>query len=171
MAADRRCQNEGKDMFKTGDRIAHPLHGAGVIDRIEEKTVNGQKRTYYVLKIPVGGMIVLIPTESAESIGVRPIVDPSTAEDVFTKLAELDTEMEQNWNKRYRENMLRIKSGNLLEVARVIKSLARRDNEKNLSTGERKMLRSAKQILISEIVLSQNSSYEAVEMRLNKALI
>lgn len=158
-------------MFKIGDLIAHPMHGAGVIDRIEEKVINGQMRSYYVLKLPFGGMIVLIPVEAAEELGVRYIVDAETADIVLSKIANLDTEMDQNWNKRYRENMLRIKSGNLLEVARVVKSLSVRDNERSLSTGERKMLRSAKQILISEIVLSQNATYEDIELRLNRALV
>ena len=86
------------------------------------------------------------------------------------ELGRLEIEITANWNKRYRENMLRIKSGDLLEVARVVKSLMVRDSEKGLSTGERKMLRSAKQILISEIVMTTNGDYDEVEQRLNSAL-
>ncbi len=112
----------------------------------------------------------MIPTESSEAIGVRPIVDSAMAEEIINSISEIDVEMTQNWNRRYRENMQRIKSGNLTEVARVVKGLMERDNDKGLSTGERKMLHSAKQILISEIVLSQNTSYEEVETRINLAL-
>ncbi len=158
-------------MFKTGDMIAHPMHGAGVIERIEEKKVNGTVREYYILKIPVGGMIVMIPTESADTIGVRPIVSHEAAEKIINSLSQLESEMTANWNRRYRENMLRIKSGDLLEVARVIKGLMERDGQKGLSTGERKMLHSAKQIFISEIVLSANSSYEEIENRINSILV
>ena len=158
-------------MFNIGDMIAHPMHGAGVIDGIEEKKINGLTRSYYVLKIPVGGMIVLIPTDSTDAVGVRPIVSNAKAEEIIQSIPEIEADMTQNWNRRYRENMLRIKSGNLIEVARVIKGLVQRDNDKGLSTGERKMLHSAKQILISEIVLSQNSTYEEIETRINAVLV
>ncbi|MDR0862969.1 MAG: CarD family transcriptional regulator [Oscillospiraceae bacterium] len=157
-------------MFKVGDMIAHPMHGAGVIDSIEEQKVNGCTRSYYILKMPTGGMVVMIPMESSDAIGVRPIVNFDDAESIMNSIAGIDAEMTSNWNKRYRENMQRIKSGDLLEVARVVKGLMARDVEKGLSTGERKMLHSAKQILISEIVLSQQTSYEEVETRLNSTL-
>ena len=102
---------------------------------------------------------------------MRPIVDADEAEKILGSIPGLEIEMTQNWNKRYRENMLKIKSGNLLEVAAVVKGLMQRDKERGLSTGERKMLHSAKQILISEIVLSESASYEEVEERLNSALV
>jgi CarD family transcriptional regulator len=151
--------------------IAHPMHGAGIIDSIEEKRINGQTRQYYVLKMPTGGMVVMIPTESSEAIGVRPIVDSEAAESLINSIAQIEADMTSNWNRRYRENMQRLKSGDLLEVARVVKGLMTRDVEKGLSTGERKMLHSAKQILISELVLSQKTSYEEVEMRINAVLV
>jgi len=157
-------------MYSVGDCIAHPLHGAGIIDRIESKKMDSGVREYYVVKIPVGGMIVMIPTETSDNIGVRPIVDSEQAEDILASISGLEINMTQNWNRRYRENMSRIKSGNLTEVASVIKGLMARETDKGLSTGERKMLVSAKQIFISEIVLSQRSSYEEVEERINSAL-
>lgn len=157
-------------MFQVGDKIVHPMHGAGVIDSIVQKKINGVVREYYILKLPVGGMMVMIPTENSEEIGVRPVCKGSEADQVIAAIPEIEVNMTQNWNRRYRENMLRLKSGDLLEVARVVKGLMLRDEERGLSTGERKMLHSAKQILISEIVLSQNSSYEAVEGRINTAL-
>jgi len=159
-----------KYMFRIGDMIAHPMHGAGVIDSIEEKKMNGCTRMYYILKMPTGGMVVMIPTESTEQIGVRPIVDSSQADVLMEAISEIDAEMTSNWNRRYRENMQRIKSGDLLEVARVVKGLMTRDVEKGLSTGERKMLHSAKQIFISEIVLSKKLTYEEVESQLNASL-
>jgi len=150
--------------------IAHPMHGAGVIDSIEERKISGCTRQYYILKMPAGGMVVMIPTESCEAIGVRPIVDCQEAEDLMNSMSNIAVEMTSNWNKRYRENMQRLKSGDLTEVARVVKGLMARDVQKGLSTGERKMLHSAKQILISEVVLSSHTSYEEVEMRINAAL-
>ncbi|MBS6215469.1 MAG: CarD family transcriptional regulator [Clostridiales bacterium] len=157
-------------MFQVGDKIVHPMHGAGVIDSIVQKKVNGVLREYYILKLPLNGMLVMIPTHNSEEIGVRPIVVGEEADRVIAAIPGMDVEMDSNWNRRYRENMLRLKSGDLLEVARVVKGLVRRDGERGLSTGERKMLHSAKQILISEIVLSQDSSYEAVEARIDSAL-
>ena len=157
-------------MFHVGDMIAHPMHGAGVIDSIEERKMDGQTRLYYILKMPAGGMIVMIPTESTKQIGVRPIVNSKEADALMDSMPQINVEMTSNWNRRYRENMQRIKSGDLLEVARVVKGLMSRDVEKGLSTGERKMLHSAKQILISEIVLSKKLTYEEVESRINAAL-
>ena len=157
-------------MFQVGDKIVHPMHGAGVIDSIVQKKVNGVVRDYYILKLPVGGMLVMIPTANSEEIGVRPVIKGEEADKVIAAIPGIQVEKVSNWNRRYRENMLRLKSGNLLEVARVVKGLMLRDGERGLSTGERKMLHSAKQILISEIVLSQNSSYDEVEARINTAL-
>ena len=156
--------------FRVGDRIAHPMHGAGVIDSIVTKRINGKDREYYVLKLPAGDMLVMVPVETCDAIGVRPIVAPAEAEALLGAIPGIEVEMTSNWNKRYRENMLRIKSGDLMEVASVVKGLMQRDRERGLSTGERKMLHSAKQIPISEIVLSESSSYEEVEARLDKAM-
>ena len=125
-------------MFQVGDKIVHPMHGAGVIDSIVSKKVNG--------------------------------VDRDEADRLIAAMPDIEVDMTQNWNRRYRENMLRIKSGDLMEVARVVKGLMLRDENRGLSTGERKMLHSAKQILISELVLSQDASYEDVEERINTAM-
>ncbi|HIY22233.1 MAG TPA: CarD family transcriptional regulator [Candidatus Flavonifractor merdigallinarum] len=157
-------------MFQIGDKIVHPMHGAGIIDSIVQKKVNGVVRDYYVLKLPLSGMLVMIPTHNSDEIGVRPIVPGEEAERVIAALPSIQVDMTSNWNQRYRENMLRLKSGDLMEVARVVKGLSVRDGERGLSTGERKMLHSARQILISEIVLSQNASFEDVEARINTAL-
>ena len=157
-------------MYKIGDQIAHPLHGAGVISAIETRRINGQNRDYYMMHIPVGDMTVMIPTETCDIIGIRPVIDADRADVIFDSIPDIEVTSNQNWNKRYRENMVRIKSGDLLEVAAVIKSLVYRDNERGLSTGERKMLHSAKQILISEIVLAQQLSYDEVEQRLYMAI-
>ena len=150
-------------MFQVGDKIVHPMHGAGVIDSIVTKKVNGVVREYYILKLPVGGMLVMIPTSNS-------VVDKDEADRLIASMPDIEVDMTQNWNRRYRENMMRIKSGDLLEVAKVVKGLMLRDVDRGLSTGERKMLHSAKQILISELVLSQNTSYEDVEARINTAL-
>lgn len=157
-------------MFQVGDKIVHPMHGAGVIDGIVEQKINGVLRDYYMMKLPVGGMVVMIPTQNSTEIGVRAILQPDEAEQVLAELPTVEVDMTQNWNHRYRENMLRLKSGDLREVAWVVKGLMLRDGNRGLSTGERKMLHSAKQILLSELVLAQSISYEEAEERINTAM-
>lgn len=157
-------------MFRVGDKIVHPMHGAGIVDEIVTRKVNGVLRDYYSLRLPVGGMLVMIPTETCGEIGVRAVLTAEEADRVLGEIAGIQVELEPNWNQRYRENMLRLKSGNLLEVSKVVKCLMLRDSRRGLSTGERKMLHSAKQILISEISMAQDIPYEEAELRINKAL-
>ena len=92
-------------MFQVGDKIVHPMHGAGVIDSIVTKKVNGVVREYYILKLPVGGMLVMIPTSNSEEIGVRPVVDKDEADRLIASMPDIEVDMTQNWNRRYRENM------------------------------------------------------------------
>ena len=157
-------------MFQIGDKVVHPMYGAGTVDSMVQQTVDGEARDYYILKLPNRSMVVMIPTDNCEDIGVRPVVDQEQANRVLAAIPDIQVEMTANWNHRYRENMERMKSGDLLEVARVIKGLTIRDQKRGLSTGERKMLHSAKQILISELVLSKSVSYESAEAELNTAL-
>ena len=156
-------------MFKVGDRVAHPLHGAGTISEIERKKIDNRVKDYYVMRIPKGDMRVMIPVDACDAVGLRPIIDSARAEEILSKIPDLEIAEDSNWNKRYRDNMMRIRSGDLLEVASVIKSLVRRENTRGLSTGERKMLHSAKQILISEFVLCFDCSYNEAEDRLSHA--
>lgn len=157
-------------MFSPGDKIVHPMHGAGVVDSIVTQKSNGVKRDYYILKLPVGGMVVMIPTATSDAIGVRAVVDATQADMVLAAIPSIQVDVTPNWNQRYRENMTRLKSGDLFEVAHVVKGLTRRDNARGLSTGERKMLHTARQILISELVMSQSATYEEMEQRVNVAL-
>ena len=157
-------------MFRIGDKIVHPMHGAGIVDQIVTRKVNGVLRDYYSLKLPLGDMLVMIPTERCGEIGVRSILSGDETERVLGKIPDLQVEMDTNWNHRYRENMERLKSGDLLEVAKVAKGLMLRDARRGLSTGERKMLHSARQILISEIGLAQSIRSQEAEDRMDRAL-
>ena len=157
-------------MFQIGDKVVHPMHGAGIVESIVQKEVNGVTREYYILKLPVRSMVVMVPTEHSGEIGVRPVVGSAEADRILASISQLPVEAVSSWNRRYRMNMERMKSGNLFEVARVVKSLILRENDRGLSTGERKMLHAAKQILISELVMSKDSSYEDMEERINIAL-
>ncbi len=164
-------RERGKHMFSVGQLVAHPMHGAGVIDGIVQERVAGNTQDYYVFKMPVGGLLLKIPTANTQAIGIRSIITPEEAEALIEAIPSLEVENSANWNKRYQENMQRLKSGDLYEVARVVKSLMRRESRRGLSTGERKMLHTAKQILISEIVLTQKADYDEVEARIDRAMM
>ncbi|MCD5410091.1 MAG: CarD family transcriptional regulator [Clostridiales bacterium] len=140
-------------MYSIGDLIVYPMHGAGVIEAIEEKEVLGVLRKYYIMKLPLDDMMVMIPLDSVEDIGIRKVVLPKIIKEVIAALAEDETTVSQNWNRRYRANIDKIKTGNIFEVTEVVRNLTLRDREKSLSTGERKILNNAKQVLLSEIIL------------------
>lgn len=150
-------------MYKVGDKIVYPLHGAGEIVDMVEKHVLGATKKYYRLKMTVGEMEVMIPIGAVDSVGVRQVITEQEADDLIEAFRNMDCEDVANWNKRYRENMLKLKSGSILKVANVVKGLMVRDKNKGLSTGEKKMLTSARQILISEIVIAKNINAEQAE--------
>ena len=157
-------------MFSIGDLVVHPMHGAGVIDDIVRERVAGTTKEYYVFKMPMGGLILKIPTENSQAIGIRKVISKAEADELLEAIPSIAVEHNANWNKRYQENLLRLKSGDLREVAQVIKGLMRRDTLRGLSTGERQMLHSAKQIMISELVLVLDSDYKSVEGQLDRVM-
>ncbi|MDW7739567.1 MAG: CarD family transcriptional regulator [Bacillota bacterium] len=142
-------------MFSIGDRVVYPMHGAGVIEAIEEKEILGARKKYYVMKLPMGEMKVLIPTDSIMQVGLRGVIAKDKVSEVFIVLQGEQPEMSANWNRRYRNHLEKIKTGDIFEVAEVVRNLMLRDREKGLSTGESKMLETARQILISELILVQ----------------
>ena len=149
-------------MFNVGDKIVYPMHGAGTIDAIEEKDILGEKQNYYIIKMP-GEVKVMVQISKASDIGVRSVIDKAEAGKVLEVLEANETEMSNNWNKRYKENMEKMKSGSIYEVADVVRNLSYKQKEKGLSTGEKKMLNNAKQILVSELVLAEHASENEVE--------
>lgn len=150
-------------MFIIGDKIVYPMHGAGIIEEIEEKKILGEIREYYILRVPCGDMKIMIPVNCSDEIGVRAIVSAEQLSGVIDLLGADSTEMSGNWNRRYRENMEKLKTGDICNVAEVVRNLTRTDRTKKLSTGEKKMLSNAKQILISEIILASEISHEEAE--------
>ena len=149
-------------MFGVGDKIVHPMHGAGTISAIEEKNFGDMTEKYYIISMP-GEVKVMVPIAKAESIGVRNIISEQEVPKVLGILEEDETEMSNNWNKRYRDNMDKMRSGNIYEVADVVRNLSFKQKEKGLSTGEKKMLNNAKQILVSELVLAEHTTKEEIE--------
>lgn len=157
-------------MFKIGDRVVYPMHGAGTIEGIEEREVLGKTHRYYVLRLPISDMKVMIPVDNTKEIGLRDIIDPSEVDKVLHVLRQESTAMSTNWNRRYRTNLEKIKSGDIYEVADVVRNLTIREREKGLSTGERKMLDSAKEILLSELILANGWDREKALSVLEEAL-
>lgn len=153
-------------MYKIGDSVVYPMHGAGVIEGIENKEVLGKTQSYYVMRMPIGDVKVMVPMDAAEQVGMRDVIDKSMAQSVLREFRTVQTDVIQNWSKRFRDNMVKIKSGDIFEVAAVVKSLMLRDRQKGLSTGEKKMLSNAKQILISEIVVATGIDHASVENQL-----
>jgi len=141
------------------------MHGAGIIEAIEEKEVLGEKQEYYVIRLPLGDMRVMVPIRNAITVGVREVVSEEDLDRALAVLQEEETEMPSNWNQRYRANLEKIRSGDIMTVAEVMRNLIRRDQEKGLSTGERKMLDTAKQIFVSELILIKDMEEESA-MRL-----
>ena len=156
-------------MFHVGDKVVYPMHGAGIIDGIEEKEIFGKKQSYYIMHLPLGELNVMIPT-SATGVSLREVSSHDEAGRVLHELPTLESEEDINWNKRYRENMVKLKKGDLTEVASVVKSLLERDRQRSLSTSERKMLISAKQILVSEMVLAMGESRDVIEDKIESAV-
>lgn len=158
-------------MFGIGDKVVYPMHGAGVIEAIEEREVLGEFRQYYVMHIPVGNMKVFIPLNNVDHLGIRQIISKAEIPKVF-KILENESQLPTlAWNRRYRANLDRIKSGNIFSVAEVVRSLSQRDREKGLSAGEKKMYENASQILISELILAEDSPEEEMRRRLKGLLV
>lgn len=149
-------------MYSVGDYVVYPMHGAGVIVAIEEREVLGEKQKYYIMQLPIGDMKVMIPMNSVADLGFRQVISEDEVQSVYQVLQGEKTSMSTNWNRRYRANMEKIKSGDIFEVAEVVRNLTIRELDKGLSTGERKMLDTARQILISELVIAQDSTEEEI---------
>ncbi|MCK9526092.1 MAG: CarD family transcriptional regulator [Limnochordia bacterium] len=153
-------------MYNVGDHVVYPMHGAGVIVAIEEREVLGERQEYYIMALPIGDMKVMIPMKSVDDLGLRQVSNDEEVRRVYQILQGDQTAMSTNWNRRYRANMEKIKSGDIFEVAEVVRNLTIRENEKGLSTGERKMLDNARQILLSELVIAQESTEEEIVERI-----
>ena len=149
-------------MFNVGDKVVYPMHGAGTIDSIDKKNILDEEVEYINISMP-GGVKVMVPSNQASKQGLRNIISQNDVEKVFCVLETDETAMSDNWNKRYRDNMDKMKSGDIYEVADVVRNLSFKQKEKGLSTGEKKMLNNAKQILVSELVLVDNTTNAEME--------
>lgn len=158
-------------MFKIGDLAVYPAQGVGVIEAIESREYMGSKQKFYVMKIMSNGMKIMIPTNSAASVGLREVIAEEEIQKVYEILRNKEVTIDkQTWNKRYKEYLDKIKTGSVFEIARVLRDLFILKSDKNLSFGERKMMDTAKSLLVKEISVASNLEETKVEQNLRTIL-
>ncbi len=155
-------------MFKVGDLAVYPAQGVGVIEAIEKKEIMGSKQLFYIMKILGNGMTIMIPIDSAKAVGLRDVISENEIPEVYKILRDRDITIDkQNWNKRYKEYLEKIKTGSVFEIARVLRDLFMLRYDKDLSFGERKMLDTAKNLLIKEISVASRDEEAKIEQDIN----
>lgn len=162
-------KGRGKTMFATGDMAVYPSHGVGRIEDVGMQTVGGIDQSFYILKIIDNDMTIMIPTATSDNVGLRPIISRNEVKKVVDILKDRDIKISaQTWNRRYRDYMEKIKTGSAFEVAVVLRDLLLLKGDKDLSYGERKMMDTAKSLLIKELSLAKKVDEEKMEKQIDK---
>ena len=156
--------------FDVGDKVVYPHHGAAVIERKEKKEAFGETHEYLVLKLAYGDLTLMVPTTKTDEVGLREVINDEEVEEVFAVLRKKEARMPTNWSRRYKNHVEKLKSGDIYQVAEVVRNLSIRDKDKGLSAGEKRMLSKARQILVSELTFAIGVSEEEAEKKLNEAL-
>ena len=150
-------------MFCKGDKVVYPMYGAGVIEDLEEREIDGENLEYYVMRIPVGDLKIMVSVMKADKLGIRQVSSSDEVFNIIRSISNRPVSMAENWNQRYKENMDKIRTGQLSEVSEVFRNLLLREKERGLSSAEKKMLTNAKQIILSEIILSYSITRSEAE--------
>ena len=161
---------EERHLYKVGDKVVYPHHGAGTVVKREKREVLGEKREYLTIKILHNDMTVNVPAENAERVGLRKVIDEEAVKKVVKYLTSGGTEMPKNWNRRFKHNRDKMKTGDIFELAEVVRNLAQRDREKGLSTGEKQMFSKAKRILASELMYAKGMDEDEAREFLEEVL-
>jgi CarD family transcriptional regulator len=156
--------------FTVGDTVVYPHHGAATIEAIEKRTIKGVERDYLVLRVAQGDLTVRVPSDNVDLVGVRDVVNQEGLDRVFDVLRQPYTEEPTNWSRRYKANLEKLASGDVIKVAEVVRDLWRRERERGLSAGEKRMLAKARQILVSELALAENTNEDKAEAILDEVL-
>ena len=156
--------------FDVGDKVVYPHHGAAVIEKREQKEVFGETREYLVLKLAYGDLTLMVPCDNTDEVGLREVINDEEVEEVFAVLRKKEARMPTNWSRRYKNHVEKLKSGDIYQVAEVVRNLSIRDKDKGLSAGEKRMLTRARQILVSELTFAIGVSEEEAEQKLDEAL-
>ncbi|ALB02602.1 CarD family transcriptional regulator [Kocuria palustris] len=157
-------------VFEVGETVVYPHHGAALIEEIKTRTIKGEEKMYLKLKVTQGDLVIEVPAENVDLVGVRDVVDEEGLKKVFAVLQADDVEEASNWSRRYKANVEKLASGDVLKVAEVVRDLWRRDKDRGLSAGEKRMLTKARHILTSELALAKDIDEEEAEKRLNDIL-
>ena len=162
--------SEGERLYEVGDKVVYPHHGAGKIIKKELKEILGQRREYLTIQILYNDMTVMVPCENAEAAGLRKVIDEEIVDEVLAVLRDDGTQMPKNWNRRFKHNRDKIKTGDIYELAEVVRNLAVREQDKGLSTGEKQMYTRAKKILASEMMYALEKTEDEAEAYLDDLL-
>jgi CarD family transcriptional regulator len=157
-------------VFDIGDKVVYPHHGAAIVERREQKEAFGEKREYLVLRLAYGDLTLMVPADNTEGVGLREVINDEEVEEVFAVLRKKEARMPTNWSRRYKNHSEKLRSGDIYQVAEVVRNLSIRDKDKGLSAGEKRMLGRARQILVSELTFALNVNEEEAEKRLDEAL-
>ena len=158
-------------MYKVGDKVVYPHHGAGTVVKKESREVLGEKRDYLTIQILHNDMTVNVPADNIEKVGLRKVIDEDTVKEVVKALTGTGTTMPKNWNRRFKHNRDKMKTGDIFELAEVVRNLSLRDRDKGLSTGEKQMFVKAKKILISELMYAKGMDEEETAEWLDEVLV
>jgi CarD family transcriptional regulator len=156
--------------FAVGETVVYPHHGAALIEAVETRTIKGEDRLYLVLKVAQGDLTVRVPADNVDLVGVRDVVGQEGLDRVFEVLRAPYTEEPTNWSRRYKANLEKLASGDVIKVAEVVRDLWRRDKDRGLSAGEKRMLAKARQILVSELALAEHTNEDKAEALLDEVL-
>jgi len=156
--------------FDIGDKVVYPHHGAAIVERREQKEAFGEKREYLVLRLAYGDLTLMVPADNTEGVGLREVINDEEVEEVFAVLRKKEARMPTNWSRRYKNHSEKLRSGDIYQVAEVVRNLSIRDKDKGLSAGEKRMLGRARQILVSELTFALDVNEEEAEKRLDQAL-
>ena len=157
--------------FKAGDRVVYPHHGAAIIEKTEMKELNGEKKKYFMLKTAHDDLTVWVPVDKADEVGMRPPISLEDVEDLFVLLSKKDVREPANWSRRFKNHQEKLKSGDVYQVAEVVRNLALREKAKGLSAGEKNMYTKARKVLVSELSFALDVSEEAAMDQVEEQLV
>ena len=156
--------------FDVGDKVVYPHHGAAVIEKRETKTAFGEEREYLVLRLAYGDLTLMVPADNTDEVGLREVINDEEVEEVFAVLRKKEARMPTNWSRRFKNHVEKLKSGDIYQVAEVVRNLSLREKDKGLSAGEKRMLAKARQILVSELALAEQTNEDKAEALLDEVL-
>lgn len=156
--------------FEVGETVVYPHHGAATISEVKTRTIKGQEKTYLKLRVAQGDLVIEVPAENVDLVGVRDVIGQDGLDRVFDVLRASVVEEPTNWSRRYKANLEKLASGDVIEVSEVVRDLWRRDQDRGLSAGEKRMLVKARQILVSELALAEKTDEEGAALLLDKVL-